>query len=47
LYDLDTDIGEQNNVAEKYPDIVEEMDKIIKNARVSDPNWPMYTGEFE
>jgi arylsulfatase A-like enzyme len=47
LYDLDTDINEQHNVAEKYPDIVQQMDKIIKEAHVSDPNWPMYSNEFE
>jgi arylsulfatase A-like enzyme len=47
LYDLGTDIGEQNNVAENYPEIVEEMDKIIKKAHVSDPNWPLYSNEFE
>ena len=47
LYDLDTDFSEQHNVAEKYPDIVQQMDKIIKEAHVSDPNWPMYSNEFE
>ncbi len=47
LYDLGTDIGEQNNVAENYPEIVEEMDKIIKKAHVSDPNWPLHSNEFQ
>ena len=47
LYDLGTDIGEQNNVAENYPDIAREMDKIIKEAHVADPNWPLYSNEFE
>jgi hypothetical protein len=47
LYDLDTDIGEQNNVADKFPDIVQQMDKIIKEAHLSDSNWPMYANEFE
>ena len=33
LYDLSTDIGEENNVAEQYPETVEELSEIMKNAR--------------
>lgn len=33
LYDLSTDIGEENNVALEYPDITVEMQKILEKAR--------------
>ena len=33
LYDLSTDAGEQNNIAEQYPEIAGEMEEIMKNAR--------------
>lgn len=33
LYDLDTDIGEENNIAKEYPEIVEEMKLLFKEAR--------------
>ncbi len=33
LYDLSKDIGEENNVANQHPEIVAEMDKIMKEAR--------------
>ncbi|MGQ8338539.1 arylsulfatase [Sunxiuqinia sp. A32] len=33
LYDLSTDIAEEKNVADQYPEIVKEMDEIMKNAR--------------
>jgi arylsulfatase A-like enzyme len=34
LYDLATDVGETNNVASKYPAIVEELSKLMNKARV-------------
>jgi len=46
LYNLETDIGEQNNVAENYPDVVKQMEEIIQEAHVSDPNWPLFFDEF-
>ncbi|MBT2161484.1 arylsulfatase [Zobellia barbeyronii] len=33
LYDLTTDIGEQNNVAEKNPEVIKEMKTLFENAR--------------
>lgn len=33
LYDLKKDIGEENNVASKHPDIVADMETILKTAR--------------
>jgi len=41
LYDLNNDIGEENNVADKYPEVVAEMNEIIKSARVNSEN-PRY-----
>jgi arylsulfatase A-like enzyme len=46
LYNLETDIGEQANLAEEFPEVVKEMEGIIKEAHVSDPNWPMFSDEF-
>jgi len=33
LYNLSTDLGEENNVAEQHPEIVDELSEIMKNAR--------------
>lgn len=33
LYNLENDLGEENNVAEQHPKIVEELSEIMKNAR--------------
>ncbi len=33
LYDLSTDIGEEDNVAAEFPKVVERIDKILVNAR--------------
>jgi len=33
LYNLETDLGEENNVAEEHPEIVEELSQIMKNTR--------------
>ena len=33
LYDLDADLGEENNLAKDYPKVVEEMKNIFKQAR--------------
>lgn len=33
LYNLSTDLGEENNVAEQHPEIVKELSEIMKNAR--------------
>jgi hypothetical protein len=36
LYDLDQDISETNNLADKYPDVVKELTELAKAA----PNEP-------
>jgi len=33
LYNLENDLGEENNVAEQHPEIVKELSEIMKNAR--------------
>jgi arylsulfatase A len=33
LYNLSTDLGEANNIAEKYPDLVKELMEIMNAAR--------------
>ena len=32
LFDLNQDVKEQNNVASEYPQIIEQMEKIMQNA---------------
>jgi len=46
LFDLETDIGEQNDVAVQFPEVVKQMEEIIEKAHESDPNWPMFAEEF-
>ncbi len=41
LYDLQKDIGETKNIAEKHPDIVEKMENIMKDARTESKYWKM------
>jgi arylsulfatase A-like enzyme len=44
LYDISKDTAESNNVAEQHPDVVARAEKLMKSARVDDPNWPVPTG---
>ena len=47
LYDLDNDIGENHNVADKHPDIVQQIEKIMQTATVPSERYPVgkkYTG---
>jgi hypothetical protein len=39
LYDLATDLGEMNDVAGAHPDIVNQLEEIMTQAHVDDPNW--------
>jgi arylsulfatase A-like enzyme len=43
LYDLKTDIGEKDNVAEKHPDVVAKIAEYLKTARTPDDRWPALT----
>jgi len=45
LYNLADDQGEENNVADKYPEIVKEMNDIFAIARTSNPDWPLLASE--
>jgi arylsulfatase A len=39
LYNLKTDIGEKNNIADKHPDIVAKIEGYMKTARVPSKDW--------
>ena len=45
LYNLINDPGEQNNIADKHPEIINEMIDIFATARTADPNWPLLAKE--
>ena len=40
LYDLSKDIGEENNIASKHPQIVQKMEVAIKESHVESPIFP-------
>ncbi|RYD28697.1 MAG: hypothetical protein EOP86_22730 [Verrucomicrobiaceae bacterium] len=41
VYDLRTDPGEATDVASARPDIVERLEKILKEAHTGNPDWPL------
>ncbi|MFL3657681.1 MAG: arylsulfatase [Opitutales bacterium] len=41
LYDLSKDESESNNIAANHPDIIAEMEAILKTARTPSENWPV------
>ena len=41
LYDLSKDESESNNIAANHPDIIAEMESILKTARTPSENWPV------
>ncbi|GAB1453461.1 hypothetical protein MASR2M47_35170 [Draconibacterium sp.] len=43
LYDLATDIGEENNVAAEHPEIVSELVELINSARTESADFPFDT----
>ncbi|WP_206291604.1 arylsulfatase [Humisphaera borealis] len=45
LYDLSVDVAETKNLAVSKPDLVAKAEKLMKEARVDDPNWPMKDGK--
>ncbi|HCE58383.1 MAG TPA: arylsulfatase [Prolixibacteraceae bacterium] len=45
LYNLSEDIGEENNLAEKYPEIVKELSELIKTARTENMDFPFQLPE--
>lgn len=40
LYDLGQDVSESNNLADKYPEIVEEMNQLFKTSRTETAGFP-------
>ncbi len=40
LYNLDGDIGERNDIAAKHPDVVAQIEKLLKKARSESEHWP-------
>ncbi|QDT65509.1 Arylsulfatase [Calycomorphotria hydatis] len=40
LYDLSSDIGEANNIADEHPELVERASKMMAEAHVDHENWP-------
>lgn len=45
LYNLDTDPGETENVAELYPEILERLQGIMREAHIPNPDFPLLPGE--
>ena len=45
LYDLETDRSEQNDVSEKYPEILDEMKKLLETERTENKHFPLYDSE--
>ncbi|HEY8687664.1 MAG TPA: sulfatase-like hydrolase/transferase, partial [Chitinophagaceae bacterium] len=45
LYNLKADPGEKNNVADKNPVIVKQMEALMKDAYVQNKDWPLFPGE--
>jgi arylsulfatase A-like enzyme len=41
LYNLSNDPGETNNLADEYPEIVEQFDREMKAIRTPSENWPL------
>jgi arylsulfatase A len=46
LYDLKTDIGEKQDIATKHPDIVKQIDAIMKEAHQANKDWPLLLSEI-
>jgi len=45
LYDINTDIGEKNNIAANHPDIIAKINNIMDQARTHSDKWPFYKKE--
>ena len=41
LYDLDKDLGEKHNIADRYLSVIERIEKYLAAARTESPNWPV------
>ena len=45
LYDLENDRAEQNDVAEKYPEVLAEMKKLLETERIESEYFPLYVSK--
>ena len=45
LYDLAKDVGEQHDVAEKYPEQVAELERLMVEAHVPSKLFPLFANE--
>jgi arylsulfatase A-like enzyme len=43
LYDLYKDVSEINNVADKHPDVVKAIQKIMQQQHRESPDFPLFT----
>jgi arylsulfatase A-like enzyme len=41
LYNLKTDLGEKENVAQKNPEVVAKIEAYLKTARTESEQWPI------
>ena len=41
LYDLETDLAEEHDVATKHPEVVGRIERIMNEARTDDVHWPL------
>ena len=42
LYNIASDPSENHNIIDQFPDISEELKTIMKEARIEDPDWPLF-----
>ena len=45
LYNLAEDLGEQNDLADKNPDMVAKMEKLFETARTPSEQFPLVKGK--
>ena len=45
LYNLRTDLGEQNDVAARNPDVIARIEGYLRTARTESPDWPLKAGK--
>lgn len=41
LFDLATDLGEKQNIADKHPEVIAKVEAYLKTARTESPHWPL------
>lgn len=45
LYNLRTDLGEQNDVAAAHPQVIARIEAYLRTARAESPHWPLRAGK--